>query len=56
VESRPDLLQRVVQHQLASYLEIKPLLLSRNRKKMMNELNWFSIVGKSFIRIQSNLP
>lgn len=34
IEARPDLVQRVPQHQLASYLGIKPQSLSRIRKRL----------------------
>ncbi|CAN5328947.1 Crp/Fnr family transcriptional regulator [soil metagenome] len=36
LETRPDLVQRVPQHQLASYLGIKPESLSRIRKRLLN--------------------
>ncbi len=35
LETRPDLLDRVPQYQLASYLGIKPESLSRIRKRIM---------------------
>jgi hypothetical protein len=37
VQSRPDLIQRVPQHQLASYLGIKPQSLSRLRARIMDK-------------------
>ncbi len=37
LRSRPDLVQRVPQHQLASYLGITPQSLSRIRKRIMDE-------------------
>jgi CRP-like cAMP-binding protein len=37
VESRPDLIQRVPQHQLASYLGIKPQSLSRLRARILEK-------------------
>lgn len=37
LKSRPDLIQRVPQHQIASYLGIKPESLSRIRKRIINQ-------------------
>lgn len=37
IKNRPDLLKRVPQHQLASYLGIKPQSLSRIRSRIMKE-------------------
>ena len=37
LQSRPDLIQRVPQHQLASYLGIKPQSLSRLRARIMDK-------------------
>ena len=37
LNNRPDLLQRAPQHQIASYLGIKPESLSRIRKRIMNQ-------------------
>jgi len=36
LKNRPDLIQRAPQHQIASYLGIKPESLSRIRKRIMN--------------------
>ena len=37
LKHRPDLVQRAPQHQIASYLGIKPESLSRIRKRLMNQ-------------------
>jgi hypothetical protein len=37
LQSRPDLIQRVPQHQLASYLGIKPQSLSRLRARILKK-------------------
>ena len=37
MQSRPDLIQRVPQHQLASFLGIKPQSLSRMRARIMEK-------------------
>ena len=37
LKNRPDLVQRAPQHQIASYLGIKPESLSRIRKRIMNQ-------------------
>jgi CRP-like cAMP-binding protein len=38
LKNRPDLIQRAPQHQIASYLGIKPESLSRIRKRTMNKM------------------
>ncbi|WAC11485.1 Crp/Fnr family transcriptional regulator [Dyadobacter pollutisoli] len=40
LQSRPDLIQRVPQHQLASYLGIKPESLSRLRARITEKSKW----------------
>lgn len=37
LKNRPDLVQRAPQHQIASYLGIKPESLSRIRKRILNQ-------------------
>ncbi|MCF0049039.1 cyclic nucleotide-binding domain-containing protein [Dyadobacter sp. LJ53] len=40
LQSRPDLIQRVPQHQLASFLGIKPESLSRLRARILTKNKW----------------
>ena len=39
IQKRPDLIQRVPQHQLASYLGIKPQSLSRLRARILEKMS-----------------
>jgi CRP-like cAMP-binding protein len=39
LQSRPDLIQRIPQYQLASYIGVKPESLSRMRKRIMAKMN-----------------
>ena len=47
LQKRPDLIQRVPQHQLASYLGIKPQSLSRLRARILEKKSWHAFLNLS---------